>query len=93
MERIKITGEELKQIAYQRRIAAWTADHCPVCDYPMKYRFQRGYPEVEFDAGCTCTEEVHRQRYVNATWEEVAAFITMQTDKEKIEEIKKFWYL
>ena len=89
-----ITGQQLKEIAYKRRITSWTADHCAVCDYPIKYIFQGSYPEVLVDLGCTCTIEVAKlNRYEHASWEELAAFINMQTDEDMVKRINKFWGL
>lgn len=90
---LQVTPEQLKKLAYEHKITSWTCDSCAACDYPIRYRFQNGYPEVEFDPGCKCTDEVLRQRYQHSSWEEVAAFINMQSDLEKIKEIKKFWKL
>jgi len=91
---MEVTGKQLKEIAYIRRITSWTCDHCSVCDYPIKYVFQGSYPEVIFDPGCTCTIEVAKlDRYDHSSWDEVAAFINMQSDSEKVKEIVKFWAL
>jgi len=93
MAELNVTGAQLKQLAYQRRITSWTADECSVCEYPVRYLFQNGDPEVQHDPGCKCTDEVLRQRYHRSTWDQVADYINNQTDLEKIKEIKKFWGL
>ena len=78
---MEVTGKQLKEIAYIRRITSWTCDHCSVCDYPIKYVFQGSYPEVIFDPGCTCTIEVAKlDRYDHSSWDEVAALINKITD-------------
>lgn len=93
MSQLNVTGASLKETAKKYHITSWTPYTCSVCDYPVKYRFQGGYPEVVHDPGCHCTEEVFRQRFENSDWDQVADFINKQTDLELIKQIIKFWHL
>lgn len=87
---MSITGEQLKEIAYRKRITSWTADNCAVCDYPIKYTFGE---KVEHDPGCHCSDmETYRAiRFQTSSWGLVANWINDQTDLEKVKQIKKFW--
>jgi hypothetical protein len=89
---IKVTADELKQIAYSKRITSWTADRCADCDYPIKFIFGE---TVTHDPGCHCSDkETHRPiRFQASSWQLVADWINMQTDGDKIKEIKQFWSL
>lgn len=91
---IQITGDELKKIAYQRRISSWTADTCATCDYPIKYKFNGSHPEVQHDPGCNCSDqETQRQRYMPSSWEALAIYINGITDIEHEKKVKQFWGL
>ncbi len=89
---MNITGDQLKQIAYQRKITSWTADHCATCDYPIKFQFN-SETDVKYDAGCTCSDQETARpvRYITSSWNLVALWINAQTDLDKINEIRKFW--
>jgi len=89
---MQITGDQLKQIAYQRKITVWTADRCSVCDYPIKFQFNSEI-DVKYDGGCSCSdiETARPIRFVNSSWQLLADWINQQTDLEKIKEIKQFW--
>lgn len=88
---MNITADELKKIAYERRITSWTANVCPSCDYPIKYKFNGTSPEVQCDPGCSCSEETSRIRYSPSSWEDLAIYINGITDLEHIKKIKEFW--
>jgi len=88
---LEVTAKQLRRIAYERKITRWTADHCPVCDYPYVYLFDS--EGVQHDPGCSCTDETARVRWNKSSWEEVADYINKQIDVEQIRLIKKFWYL
>lgn len=91
---LQVTGSQLKAIAYQRRITSWTADSCPVCDYPIRYLFN-SENDVRHDPGCSCSdmETARAIRFQASSWDLVAAWINQQTDLEKIKQIKTFWGL
>ncbi len=88
-----VTEEQLKQIAYQKRITSWTADECPVCEYPIKYVFDKD--GVRHDPGCTCSDQETARaiRYQPSSFKLLADWINSQTDSEKIKKIKQFWSL
>ena len=90
---MNVTGAELKKIAYEKRITSWTAFECPTCDYPIKFKFNGEYPEVQHDPGCLCTEDVFRQRYESSSWEALADYINSILDIEILKKTKKFWNL
>lgn len=91
---IQITGAQLKQIAYQRRITSWTADRCPTCDYPIKFKFNGERPEVQHDPGCNCSDhETQREKYMPSSWDSLALYITGATEQEHVKNIKQFWGL
>lgn len=88
---IKVTAEQLCQIAYERRITQWTADACNICDYPIRFLFNNKV-DVRFDPGCNCSIETARPiRFQTSSWQLVADYINNQTDEEKIKQIKQFW--
>lgn len=89
---LNVTPELLIEKAKEHHITRWTCDRCSVCDYPMVYYFQ-SEKEIYFDPGCHCTNETHRERFQKATWKEIAIFINMQSNEERIKEIKEFWKL
>lgn len=91
---MNVTGEQLKKIAYERRITAWTADHCAVCDYPIKFLFNSEI-DVKHDPGCHCSdhETARAIRYQTSSWDLVALWISSKTDLELIKTIKEFWRL
>jgi hypothetical protein len=88
-----VTENQLKEIAYQKRITSWTADECAVCEYPIKYVFDKD--GVRHDPGCHCSdfETVRAIRYQASSFKLLADWINNQTDVEKIKKIKEFWSL
>ena len=89
---MKITGEQLKESAYRKRITSWSPFECSVCDYPIRYRFNATDPEVQHDPGCHCSDiETYREKFNRSSWEQLADYINSVTDIEIIKEIKTFW--
>ncbi len=89
---MQVTETQLREIASRKRITSWTADNCPVCDYPIKFTFS---PEkVMHDPGCHCSAETFRgDSYIPYSWSLVADWINSKTDLELIKQIKQFWEL
>lgn len=91
MTDLNVTPEQLKVIAYERKITSWTAYTCATCDYPIKYRFSSEHPEVLHDPGCTCSDETTRNRYIPSSYEQLALYINSITDLELVKQTKEFW--
>lgn len=92
--KLSVTGKQLCEIAYRKKITRWIADKCPVCDYPIIYLFE-DKSHVKFDPGCNCSdlETARATRYQTSSWDLVALWVNSQTDLEKIRKIKEFWDL
>jgi hypothetical protein len=88
----QITGEQLRQKAIEHKITKWTIEECSVCEYPIHYIFDT--ENVSYDGGCNCSDfETYRPKYQRSSWNDVAIYINMQTDPNKIKKIKEFWRL
>lgn len=80
------TADDFKKQVKEKVITKWLMHDCSICGYHCGYYFKGD--EVKYDIGCNCGS---RQPLDPRTWENVAEHYNMQTDKDVIKEMDKFW--
>lgn len=82
------TRIDFQVVAFNLHPPAWPVRNCSLCNYELSYVFDQTWEHVGFDSGCYCS---NTKNINQCSWDRLAEFYNMQTDKEVIEEMNKFW--
>ncbi|KKL54891.1 hypothetical protein LCGC14_2260870 [marine sediment metagenome] len=79
-------AEDFKKQAKKKKITRWGIHNCSGCGYACGYLINGD--KVKYDSGCDCTTY---NQIRESNWQSIADQYNMQTNKDVIKEMDKFW--